>query len=142
VTSRRAAYIAIAKMQQIKTIKSYSSECSCIPLLIFPSQTQLTGNVTTPQPFYGLFSGTTRVSRCQKRTSGFMVQGKIKKGRHTDHPVGHPFELTSAHLHHPPIFLQAGCPSCHPTNSVKALKAMLLVTKRHLLRGVFKKFVE
>jgi len=26
----------------------------------------------------------------------------------------------------PPLsFLQAGCPSCHPTDSVKALKAML-----------------
>ena len=34
-----------------------------------------------------------------------------------------PSGLSSAHLHHPPIFLQAGCPSCHPTNSVKALKA-------------------
>jgi len=34
-----------------------------------------------------------------------------------------PSGLTSAHLHHPPIFLQAGCPSCCPTNSVKALKA-------------------
>ena len=32
--------------------------------------------------------------------------------------------LTSAHLYlPPPIFLQAGCPSCRPTNSVKALKA-------------------
>jgi len=32
---------------------------------------------------------------------------------------------TSVHLHHPSQshFLQAGCPSCHPTNSVKALKA-------------------
>ena len=30
--------------------------------------------------------------------------------------------LTSAHLHHP-IFLQARCPSCHPTNKVKALRA-------------------
>jgi len=29
----------------------------------------------------------------------------------------------SSHLHHPPIFLRAGCPSWHPTNSVKALKA-------------------
>jgi len=28
-----------------------------------------------------------------------------------------PSRLTSAHLHHPPIFLQAGCPSCRPTNS-------------------------
>jgi len=34
-----------------------------------------------------------------------------------------PSGLTSAHLHHPPIFVQAGCPSCRPTNSVKALKA-------------------
>jgi len=28
---------------------------------------------------------------------------------------------TSAHLHHPHIFLQARCPSCRPANSVKAL---------------------
>ena len=34
-----------------------------------------------------------------------------------------PSGLTSAHLHLPPIFLQAGCPSCRLTNSVKALKA-------------------
>ena len=33
-----------------------------------------------------------------------------------------PSRLTSSHLHHPP-FLQAGCPSYRPTNSVKALKA-------------------
>jgi len=24
----------------------------------------------------------------------------------------------------PPLFLQAGCPSCRPTNSVKAMKAL------------------
>jgi len=30
----------------------------------------ITTTTTTPQPFYGPFSGTTRVSRCQKRTSG------------------------------------------------------------------------
>jgi len=34
-----------------------------------------------------------------------------------------PSVLTSGHLHHSPIFLQAGCPSCRPTNSVEALKA-------------------
>ena len=34
-----------------------------------------------------------------------------------------PSGLTSADLHHPPYFLQAGCPSCCPTNSVKAPKA-------------------
>ena len=45
-------------------------------------------STTTPQPFYGPFSGTTRVSRCQKRTSGLVVQGKINRGRHIDHPAG------------------------------------------------------
>ena len=34
-----------------------------------------------------------------------------------------PSRLTSAHFHHTPIFLQAGCPACRPTNRVKALKA-------------------
>jgi len=38
-----------------------------------------------------------------------------------------PSGLTSAHLHHPPIFLQARWPSCHPTNSVKALKATTMM---------------
>jgi len=31
---------------------------------------RLKHNHTIPQPFYGPFSGTTRVSWCQKRTSG------------------------------------------------------------------------
>jgi len=49
-----------------------------------------------------------------------MVQGKINRGRHTDHPAG----LATARFHClPKFFLQAGCPSCHPTNSIKALKA-------------------
>jgi len=40
---------------------------------------------------------------------------------------GTPSGLTSANLHHPRYFLQACCPSCHPTNSVKALKAKFFV---------------
>jgi len=40
--------------------------------------------------------------------------------------VATPSALTSAHLHHPPYFLQARCPSCHPSNSVKAPKATTL----------------
>ena len=35
-----------------------------------------------------------------------------------------PSGLTSVHLHHPPYFLRAGCPSSHRTNSIKALKAI------------------
>jgi len=47
---------------------------------------------THAQPFYGPLSGTTRVSRCQKKKIiffwTFMMQGKINRGRHTDHPAG------------------------------------------------------
>jgi len=54
---------------------------------------------TTPHPFYGPFSRTTRVSRCQKTTSGLYSEVKINRGRHTDHRLGAtPARLTSAHL--------------------------------------------
>jgi len=46
------------------------------------------------------------------------------------HQLGHMLVCTSLltdnHTSTPPLsFLQAGCPSCHPTNSVKALKAIM-----------------
>ena len=57
----------------------------------------------TPQPFYGPFSGTTRVSRCQKRTSG--LYGRLTEADTPTIRLGAtPSGLTSAHLHHPPIF--------------------------------------
>jgi len=75
--------------------------------------------------FTALFSGPPGWAGARRELLDFMVQGKINRGRHTDHPAGRhtPSRLTSAHLHQPSIFLQAGCPSCRPTNSVKALKA-------------------
>ena len=58
----------------------------------------------------------------------FMVQGKINRCRHTDHPAGC-HSIRTNHCPPPPppspIFLQAGCPSCRPTNNVKALKARI-----------------
>jgi len=42
---------------------------------------------------------------------------------------------TDNHASTPPLsFLQAGCPSCRPTNSVKALKALTLKALLLLLR--------
>jgi len=36
-------------------------------------------------------------------------------------------------------FLQAGCPSCRPTNSVKALKAAVMHTvKKHLPSAIYR----
>ena len=51
------------------------------------------------------------------------------------HQLGHMQVCTSLqrdnHTSTPPLsFLQAGCPSCHPTNSVKALKALCRYHKR------------
>ena len=42
----------------------------------------------SPQPFYGPFSRTTRVSRCQQRTSGPYGAERITRGRHADYPAG------------------------------------------------------
>jgi len=82
---------------------------------------------TTPQPFYGPFSVTTRVSRCQKRTSGLYGARKINRDGHTDHPAGHHSIRTNQCPPLPsPNVLQARCPSCRTTNSVKAQKATML----------------
>jgi len=37
----------------------------------------------------------------------------------------HPRQITTTARHHS-VFLQAGCPSCCPTNSIKALKVQAL----------------
>jgi len=96
------------KLLQCKKIPPYSWACFVAWI------------TTTPQPFYGPFSRTTRVSRCQKRTSDFMVQGKINRGRDT--PTiwlgATPSGLTSAHLCHPPIFYRPDAlPVAQPTVS-------------------------
>jgi len=42
---------------------------------------------------------------------------------------------TDNHATTPPLsFLQAGCPSCRPTNSVKALKAFVVAVVRQLTK--------
>ena len=43
-------------------------------------------------------------------------------------------QITTPTLHHS-VFLQAGCPSCRPTNSVKALKVEMLNASMLLPRG-------
>ena len=55
------------------------------------------------------------------------------------HQLGHMQVCTSLqtdnHVSTPPLsFLQAGCPSCHPTNNIKALKALLFSVSVTLYR--------
>ena len=84
--------------------------------------------VRQQHPFNGPLSGTTRVSRYQKGTTNLDFT-EARDSEWEWHQLGHmqvcTFLQTDNHASTPPLsFLQAGCPSCRPTNSVKALKAV------------------
>ena len=71
-----------------------------------------------------LFLGPSGRAGARRELLDFMVQRKINKGRHTDHLAGRHYIRTNQCPPPPsPDFLQAGCPSCRPTNGVKSLKA-------------------
>jgi len=94
--------------------------CWGFQLLETPSQ------FTTPHHnrFTALFPGPSGWAGARRELLDFMVQGEINTGRHTDHPAErHSIRINQCPPPPSPYFLQAGCPSCRPTNSVKALKA-------------------
>jgi len=78
-------------------------------------------------PFSGPLSGTTRVSWYQKGKANLDFT-EAKDSEWQWHQLGH-MQLcislqTDNHASTLPLkFLQTGCPFCHITNSVKALKA-------------------
>ena len=79
-------------------------------------------------PFNGLFSGTTRVSRYQKGKANLDFT-EARDGEWQWHQLGHMQVCTSLqtdnHTSTPPLsFLQTGCPSCCLTNSIKALRGL------------------
>ena len=86
---------------------------------------------THTHPFNDPFSGSTQVSRYQKTNLDFTA---ARDSEWQWHQLGHmqvcTLLQTDNHASTPPLsFLQAGCPSCRPTNSVKALKADSKVNK-------------
>jgi len=83
------------------------------------------------QPFNGSFSRTTRVSQYQKSKSSLDFL-EARDSEWQWHQLDCMQVCTSLqtdnHTNTPPLsFLQAGCPSCRPTNSVKALMAKMLL---------------
>ena len=98
--------------------------------VLYGSHSQSSPADTNTHPFNGPFSWTTQVSQYQKSKTNldFTEAKKIVSGsgiswticksaprsRQITMPIANPPQLS---------FLQAGCSSCHPTNSVKALKA-------------------
>jgi len=84
-----------------------------------------------PQPFSGPFSGPRGWAAARRELLDFMVQGKINRGRHAGNLAGrHSIQTNQCPPPPSPHFLQAGCPSCRPTNSVKALKATCIIYHR------------
>ena len=83
---------------------------------------------THTHPFNGSFSGTTQVIRYQKgKTNLDFTEARDSEWQR--HQLGNmqvcTLLQTGNHASTPPLsFLQAGCPSCRPTNSIKALKAI------------------
>ena len=80
-------------------------------------------------PFNGPLSKTTWVSRYQKGKTSLDFTG-ARDSEWQRHQLGHmqvcTLLQTDNHASTPPLsFLQAGCPSCRPTNSVKALKGYI-----------------
>ena len=93
--------------------------------------------LTHTHPFNVPLSGTTQVGRYQKgKTNLDFTEARDSEWQR--HQLGHMQICTSLetnnHASTPPLsFLQAGCPSCRPTNSVKALKAYIyLLTKIYM----------
>jgi len=87
---------------------------------------KLDTQTTTKKTFNGPLFRTTRVSRYQKgRTNLDFTEARDSEWQW--HQLGNMEVCTSLQqitCQHPTTqFLQARCPSCHPTNSVKALKA-------------------
>ena len=113
---RRSSLVNIPSVVVLHSCR-WSGTCHTMSTALFTTLTQ------PLKPFYGPFSGTTHVSQCQKRTSGLYGTREDEQRQTPTSRLGAtPSGLTSSHLHHS-HFLQAGCPSCRPTNSVKALKA-------------------
>jgi len=69
--------------------------------------------------FMALFPGLPMWAGARRELLDFMVQGKIYRGRHTDHPAGrHSIQTNQCPTPPIPHFLQVGCPSCRPTFTV------------------------
>jgi len=73
--------------------------------------------------FNGPLSGTARVSRYQKGKTNLDIT-EARDSEWQWHQQVCTSLQTDNHASTTPLsFLLAGCPSCHPTNSIKALKA-------------------
>ena len=102
-------------------------ENAMFPAANMDGQTSSRNKTEHTHTFNGPFPGLPRVSRYQKcKTNLDFTEARDSEWQR--HQPGHMQHCTSLqtdnHASVPPLsFLQAGCPSCRPTDSVTALKA-------------------
>jgi len=98
--------------------------------------------ITHTHPFNGLFSGTIQVSRYQKgKTNLDFTEARDSEWQwhQLEHMQVCTLLQTDNHASTLPLsFLQAGCPSCRPTNSVNALKANNQTHKQPTVLAIYK----
>jgi len=124
--------VIIARWLQVLHIAFSYSAYSRWHVIGYRRQSASLWLVRHTHPFNGPFSGTTQVSQYQKGKTnlGFTAARDSEWQWHQlEHMQVCTLLQTDNHASTPPLsFLQAGCPSCRSTNSVKALKANRLYT--------------
>ena len=98
------------------------AQTRCTGTVQFINRSSLLLPHTTPQPLYGPFSETTRVSRCQKRNFWTLwCKGRLTEADTPTIRLGAtPSRLTSAHLHHPPHFFTGRMPFLLPNQQCQS----------------------
>ena len=111
----------------VATVNPTYTACELAQMKLLYAIVTYTHTPTHTHPFNGAFSGTTQVSRYQKgKTNLDFTEARESEWQWQ---LGHMQVCTSlqtdnhASASQLSFLLQAGCPSCRPTNSVKALKA-------------------
>jgi len=122
---RRCRLTWLCQRQILHTQQHHTASQLCLTLTIYLDFLTSLGSthaqVTHTHPFNGPFSGTTRVSLYQKGQTNLDFTEARDSEWHW-HQLGHMQVCislqTDNHASTPPLsFLQAGCPSCCPTNS-------------------------
>jgi len=122
MSREKFAYLLLAT-----ACRQYNFAATCNK--IFQLLTSMPADVGWPTHLISPLSRTTRVSQYQKgRTNLHFTEARDSEWQW--HQLSHMQVCTSLQTDNhastrPLSFLQAGCPSCHPTNSMKALKADL-----------------
>jgi len=114
----------------------------CPSHAVLSARPAATTSYHSPQPFYDAFSRDHPGEPVSEENFWTLwCKGRLTEADTPTIRLGAtPFKLSSAHLHHPPIFFTGRVPFLPPTNSVEALKATRLIQRivvKPLMRSMY-----